>query len=207
MKNFITTLISALVAAVIVTELYSRVFPNSRLALFLLAFIAIAGVALYNVRLAAVRHAAALAGASAVGATGNRPPRTRNNPNKSGGAKNDAQSNNPGGGARGGRNNARDAKSAAGNRDDKPASADAKPSRAPAVVPDGPRESGSVKWFNRSKGFGFIIRDNGEEIFVHHRSIRNSDDSRRANLRDGQKVSYVVADHDKGQQAEDVVGE
>ena len=59
----------------------------------------------------------------------------------------------------------------------------------------------------KRQGFGFIIRDNGEEIFVHHRSIRNSDDSRRANLRDGQKVSFVVADHDKGQQAEDVVGE
>ena len=69
------------------------------------------------------------------------------------------------------------------------------------------KTTGTVKWFNRSKGFGFIIRPNGEEIFVHHRSIRNSDETRRSNLRDGQEVNYVVADHSKGQQAEDVVGD
>ena len=206
MKNFITTLISALIAAVIVTELYTRVWPDTRLALFLLTFIAIAAVSLYNVRLAAVRLAAGAAGASrAAGAsatqnTGGRPPRNnrgKGNADKGGNAKNNA----------GGRNANRPAKANANananadNRGEKSAPRPATP------VPDGPRESGSVKWFNRSKGFGFIIRDNGEEIFVHHRSIRNSDDSRRANLRDGQKVSFVVADHDKGQQAEDVVGE
>ena len=47
MKNFLTTLISALVAAVIVTELYTRLFPDSKLGLFLVTFIAIAGIALY----------------------------------------------------------------------------------------------------------------------------------------------------------------
>ena len=66
------------------------------------------------------------------------------------------------------------------------------------------REDGTVKWFNRSKGFGFIIRGNGEEIFVHHRSIR-SEDGRRASLRDGQPVTYVVVERAKGWQAEDVV--
>lgn len=206
MKNFITTLISALVAAVIVTELYSRVFPDSRLALFLLTFIAIAGVALYNVRLAAVRHASAVAGGSATATA--QPSRSANPQARKGRGKSNAgggsgaNTNNNGGGGRNG--GGRNAKSGSGGRGDKPAPSSA---AASTPVPDGPRETGSVKWFNRSKGFGFIIRDNGEEIFVHHRSIRNSDDSRRSNLRDGQKVSFVVADHDKGQQAEDVVGD
>jgi CspA family cold shock protein len=66
------------------------------------------------------------------------------------------------------------------------------------------REHGTVKWFNISKGFGFIVRDNGEEIFVHFRSIRGEG---RRGLRDGQSVSFNVAESDKGPQAEDVVGE
>lgn len=65
----------------------------------------------------------------------------------------------------------------------------------------GEREYGKVKWFNVSKGFGFIVRENGEEIFVHFRSIRSNG---RRGLRDGQSVSYVVVDSDKGPQAEDV---
>lgn len=68
----------------------------------------------------------------------------------------------------------------------------------------GQRAQGTVKWFNVSKGFGFIVMDGGEEIFVHFRSIRG--EGRRA-LRDGQRVSFVVAQSDKGPQAEDVVGE
>lgn len=69
--------------------------------------------------------------------------------------------------------------------------------------PSGPRETGTVKWFNRSKGFGFIIREDGDEIFVHHRSI-SSDGSRRASLRDGERVSFTVVKRSKGWQAEDV---
>lgn len=65
----------------------------------------------------------------------------------------------------------------------------------------GKREEGEVKWFNVSKGFGFISRENGEEIFVHFRSIRGEG---RRSLRDGQRVSFVVADSDKGLQAEEV---
>lgn len=63
------------------------------------------------------------------------------------------------------------------------------------------REQGQVKWFNVSKGFGFITKDDGEEIFVHFRSIRGGG---RRGLRDGQRVSFVVAQSDKGPQAEDV---
>ncbi len=65
----------------------------------------------------------------------------------------------------------------------------------------GPRETGEVKWFNMSKGFGFIIKENGDEIFVHFRSIRGEG---RRGLRDGQRVSFVEAQSDKGPQAEDV---
>jgi CspA family cold shock protein len=74
----------------------------------------------------------------------------------------------------------------------------------PTPSQDGIRERGTVKWFNSSKGFGFIVRENGEEIFVHFRSIRGEG---RRGLRDGQRVNFVVADSNKGPQAEDVVGE
>ena len=82
------------------------------------------------------------------------------------------------------------------------------PKSEPAKTPsknfsDADREEGEVKWFNVTKGFGFITRDNGEEIFVHFRSIRGEG---RRSLRDGQRVSYVVSDSDKGPQAEDVEG-
>lgn len=69
---------------------------------------------------------------------------------------------------------------------------------------DANRERGKVKWFNTSKGFGFIVKDDGEEIFVHFRSIRGEG---RRGLRDGQSVSFIVAESSKGPQAEDVVGE
>jgi len=68
---------------------------------------------------------------------------------------------------------------------------------------DSARETGQVKWFNVSKGFGFITKDDGEEIFVHFRSIRGEG---RRGLRNGQRVSFVVAESDKGPQAEDVEG-
>ncbi len=62
------------------------------------------------------------------------------------------------------------------------------------------KETGSVKWFNASKGFGFISRSNGEEIFVHFRSIVG-----QRSLRDGQLVEFSVTTGSKGLQAEDVV--
>lgn len=65
----------------------------------------------------------------------------------------------------------------------------------------GKPETGTVKWFNGTKGFGFIIRENGEEIFVHHRSIVGEG---RRSLRDGAAVKYCVVTTDKGPQAEEV---
>ena len=65
----------------------------------------------------------------------------------------------------------------------------------------GKRETGKVKWFNASKGFGFITSDNGEDVFVHFRSIRGSG---HRSLRDGQRVDFIVSEGEKGLQAEDV---
>lgn len=78
---------------------------------------------------------------------------------------------------------------------------------SPPIPPDAERETGTVKWFNRSKGFGFIIRDSGGEIFVHYRSIRAAGGDRRPGLRDGQNVSFVAVESAKGWQAEDVTGD
>jgi len=63
------------------------------------------------------------------------------------------------------------------------------------------REQGTVKWFNVTKGFGFITRDSGEDVFVHYRSVRGNG---RRTLREGQRVMFVVVDGDKGLQADDV---
>lgn len=75
--------------------------------------------------------------------------------------------------------------------------------RAPAPAAKGKREVGSVKWFDRSKGYGFVIRANGDEIFVHHRSIRGPR-GKRTGLNDGQAVSFVAVEGQRGWQAEDV---
>jgi len=77
---------------------------------------------------------------------------------------------------------------------------------AAAAVPARPladdRERGTVKWFNTSKGFGFISRDTGDDIFVHFRAIRG--EGHRV-LMEGQRVEFSVIQRDKGLQAEDVV--
>jgi CspA family cold shock protein len=63
------------------------------------------------------------------------------------------------------------------------------------------REKGVVKWFNASKGYGFIQREGGEDVFVHFRAIRG--DGYRS-LNEGQRVEFVVKRGPKGLQAEDV---
>ena len=62
--------------------------------------------------------------------------------------------------------------------------------------------TGTVKWFNESKGFGFIEREDGPDVFVHFSSI--SGDGFKT-LADGQKVEFTVTDGQKGPQAENVV--
>ena len=63
------------------------------------------------------------------------------------------------------------------------------------------REAGTVKWFNVRKGYGFITRDAGDDVFVHFRNIEGS--GRRA-IEEGQRVSFVVTTGDKGLQADEV---
>lgn len=63
--------------------------------------------------------------------------------------------------------------------------------------------NGTVKWFNDSKGFGFIEREGGADVFVHYRAING--DGRRT-LRDGQQVTFEVTESAKGPQAENVTG-
>ncbi len=64
--------------------------------------------------------------------------------------------------------------------------------------------SGTVKWFNDSKGFGFISQDGGQDVFVHYSAI-NADGHKT--LREGQKVTMKVTEGAKGLQAENVIPE
>ena len=160
MRTFFIVAACALLLAVIIVELSSRLWPQSALALLVLATLALAFQGYLSLRLA---RPAPAGGAAA-------PESRKTTP----------------------------AKRAAGKRttDD-----------AGRSTGGGERESGTVKWFNRTKGFGFIVRESGEEIFVHQRSIRMTDDAdgrRRPSLKDGQKVTFTVANREKGLQAEDV---
>ena len=69
--------------------------------------------------------------------------------------------------------------------------------------PAGDRESGVVKWFDPTKGFGFIIRDAGGDIFVHRRSIR-VDGTGDRELREGASVTFVAVERGRGWRAEEV---
>jgi CspA family cold shock protein len=63
------------------------------------------------------------------------------------------------------------------------------------------KETGTVKWFNAAKGFGFISRENGEDVFVHFSAIQASG---YRSLEEGSRVSFVVKRGPKGLQAEQV---
>lgn len=63
------------------------------------------------------------------------------------------------------------------------------------------KEQGVVKWFNDAKGFGFIQRETGEDVFVHFRAIQGEG---YRSLKEGQAVEFVVTTGDKGLQAEEV---
>ena len=69
------------------------------------------------------------------------------------------------------------------------------------IDPNDGREEGEVKWFNTNKGYGFITRDNGEDVFVHFRAIRGRGPRM---LAEGQIVRYHVIKNDRGLQADDV---
>ena len=62
--------------------------------------------------------------------------------------------------------------------------------------------TGTVKWFNESKGFGFIEQENGPDVFAHFSNIVGDGFK---TLADGQKVEFTVTDGAKGPQANDIV--
>ena len=64
------------------------------------------------------------------------------------------------------------------------------------------RQTGTVKWFNGTKGYGFIEQDSGGDIFVHYSAIVGEG---YRNLEDGQRVEFSVTEGPKGPQAQDVV--
>ena len=61
---------------------------------------------------------------------------------------------------------------------------------------------GTVKWFNESKGFGFIEQDGGKDVFVHHSAIQSEG---FRTLQEGDRVSFDVVEGQKGPAAENVV--
>ncbi len=63
------------------------------------------------------------------------------------------------------------------------------------------KEKGTVKWFNAAKGFGFIQRDSGEDVFVHYSAIQMGG---YRSLEEGARVEFSVRRGPKGLQAEDV---
>jgi len=61
---------------------------------------------------------------------------------------------------------------------------------------------GTVKWFNATKGYGFIERENGKDVFVHYSAISSTG---YRTLEEGQRVEFTVVEGQKGLQAQDVV--
>jgi CspA family cold shock protein len=78
------------------------------------------------------------------------------------------------------------------------------PGRYDEVDMAGERVSGTVKWFNDDKGFGFIERQGGPDVFVHHSSIKMEGFK---SLKEGQKVTMEVTQGQKGPQAENVMAD
>ena len=188
MPTFLIALASALVLAPLITEASQRFWPDNYFALWALAFVSLLINGLFNARLRQAEPAPAKAAPKA----DDKRPQGQRDKTRSPTPRRDKE------------RNSRDDRAP---REKKP-QPKAKSERAPTHnAARGPLETGTVKWFNRSKGYGFIIRDNGDEVFVHQRSIVSEGDSRqRPVLRDGQKVSFVVAHLDKGAQAEQVTG-
>ncbi len=66
------------------------------------------------------------------------------------------------------------------------------------------RITGTVKWFNAAKGYGFIEREGGKDVFVHFSAIQDPSNGYRS-LNEGDKVEFTVEDGTKGPQAANVV--
>lgn len=73
--------------------------------------------------------------------------------------------------------------------------------KLPTVGQSGSEQQGSIKWFNGTKGFGFITGDDGTEVFVHYRNVEGLG---KRSIKPGQRVGYSVVASDKGPQADNV---
>ena len=64
------------------------------------------------------------------------------------------------------------------------------------------KESGTVKWFNNDKGYGFAVNESGEDVFIHYRAIMG--DQNYKTLAEGQQISFTQVRSEKGWQAAEV---
>lgn len=196
MPTLLIAAASAALLAALVTELSQRFWSDSYIALLVITFIALLVNGLFNARLrqGAAQNAATQAQPERQNTrkTGNSDRSQRNaGDRQSGERKKPARDNKP----------PRKDNNRQSERTDRDSGG---PAREVSEA-TGPVENGTVKWFNRSKGYGFIVRENGEEIFVHQRSIASAGDrNQRPVLNDGQQVSFVVSHQEKGAQAEQV---